>query len=227
MPAEVGVFVSEHEDREDREYLVVKDAAGFLALAQFGVVEFHPWGCRTDRPERPDRMFFDLDPGPDIGWRDIVAAAQMVREELARLDLAAFVKTSGGKGIHVAVPLKRLYSWDHVHKTSGRIAAALAGRHAATFTAVMAKERRKARIFIDIHRNARTATAAAAYSLRTRPGLPASAPVGWDELQSIDDPQDLNYASLPRLLDVRGDPWADLDARACTLGKEVMAKIAP
>ena len=226
MPAEVGVFVSEREDKEDREYLVVKDAAGFLALAQFGVVEFHPWGCRTDRPERPDRMFFDLDPGPGIAWREIVAAAHMVREELDRLDLVAFVKTSGGKGIHAVVPLKRLYSWDHVHKASGRIAASLAGRYPSTFTAAMARERRKTRIFIDIHRNARTATAAAAYSLRTRPGLPASAPVGWDELESIDDPQDLNYASLPRLVGARGDPWADLDDRACTLGKEVMAKIA-
>jgi bifunctional non-homologous end joining protein LigD len=228
MPAEIGIFPSRktEEKEEERDYLFVKDAEGYLALAQFGVVEFHPWGCRVDKPERPDRMFFDLDPGDGVEWRDIVSAALALRSELTSLGLAPFVKTSGGKGIHVVVPINRRHSWKEVHGTSGKIASLLAKKFPGTFVANMSKKQRKNRIFVDFHRNARSATAVAAFSLRARAGLPASTPLDWDDLASIDAPADLNYASLPSFLSNSGDPWAGIDASACSLGAELAAKLA-
>ncbi len=221
MPKEVGTFVLKRSDDEDRHYIYIKDAAGFLALAQFGVIEFHPWGCRADKPERPDRMFFDLDPGEGVAWKSVKRAAFQLRDELAALDLPAFVKTSGKKGIHLVVPIKRLYSWKQVHETSGRIAVSLAKRFPASFTATMGKSNRAGIIFVDFHRNARSATAVGAFSLRAARGLPASTPIAWADLDSIDAPQDLNYSSVPGILERAGDPWADMDASAATLGTSI------
>ena len=225
MPREIGVFASKREDKAQRDYLYVKDVEGYLALAQFGVVEFHPWGCRVDKPERPDRMFFDLDPGEGILWRDIVAAAEAVGDALAELRLTPFVKTSGGKGIHVVVPVNRRTGWKALHAISGKIAARLAKQNPGTFVATMAKARRKNRIFVDFHRNARSATAVGAYSLRARKRLPASAPLSWEDLRAIDDPADLNYATLPSFLSNSGDPWAEMDVAACALGAELASKL--
>ncbi|MGH6924523.1 MAG: DNA ligase D [Propylenella sp.] len=226
MPPEIGIFPSRKADEEERDYLFVKDAEGYLALAQFGVVEFHPWGCRVDKPERPDRMFFDLDPGEGLRWRDIVAAAETVRTELTHLGLVPFVKTSGGKGLHVVVPINRRHTWKELHQTSGKIAALLAKKFPATFLTSMAKKERANRIFVDFHRNARSATSVGAYSLRARKGLPASAPLSWEDLRSIDGPADLNYATLPGFLSNSGDPWAEMDASACSLGKDLADKLA-
>jgi DNA ligase D len=226
MPPEIGIFPSKKKDEEERDYLFVKDAEGYLALAQFGVVEFHPWGCRVDKPERPDRMFFDLDPGDGVEWRDIVAAAETLRKELTRLGLAPFVKTSGGKGLHVVVPISRRHSWKELHQTSGKIASSLAKKFPGTFLTSMAKKERKNRIFVDFHRNTRSATAVGAYSLRARKGLPASAPLAWEDLPSIDGPADLNYATLPSFLSNSGDPWAEMDASACSLGAELAGRLA-
>ncbi len=218
MPPEVGTFVSKKEDDdEERNYLVVNDAAGFLALAQFGVIEFHPWGCRVDKPEHPDRMFFDLDPGEGVEWRDVKAAAHAVHKELERLGLIAFAKTSGKKGLHVVVPIERTIGWKELHTTSGQIAAAIAKRYPETFTTFMAKTERKRRIFLDFHRNARSATAVGIFSLRAVRGLPASTPVAWENLDAIDAPDDLNYATVPGFLSNSGDPWADMDRHASAL----------
>ncbi len=226
MPPEIGIFASGKKGEEERDYLFVKDAEGYLALAQFGVVEFHPWGCRVDKPERPDRMFFDLDPGEGVAWRDIVEGALRVRGELLELGLAPYVKTSGGKGIHVVVPLTRRHTWKHLHEVSGRIAASLVKKSPGTFVATMAKKARRNRIFVDFHRNARSATAVGAYSLRARKGLPVSTPLAWDDLPSIDGPEDLNYATVPSFLSNSGDPWAELDASACPLTAELAGKLA-
>ena len=122
-----------------------------------------------------------------------------------------FVKTSGGKGIHIVVPVTRKAEWKKAHAAAGAIAARLAASAPETFTTVMGKENRKRRIFIDFHRNARSATSAAPYSLRARAHLPASAPLTWDDLYAIDAPEDLNYSSLPGLVSVSGDPWADIE----------------
>jgi DNA ligase D len=217
MPPEVGTFELKRSDDEDRTYIFVKDAAGYLALAQFGVIEFHPWGCLSDKPERPDRMFFDLDPGEGVPWRAIKQAAMLVRKELTQLGLTPFVKTSGKKGIHIVVPIKRLYTWKELHEGSGKIAIDLAKKFPNDFTAMMGKAQRRRLIFLDYHRNARSATAVGVYSLRAVKGLSASTPVSWNDLDAIDDPADLNYATVPGIVEKSGDPWMDMDERAASL----------
>ncbi|WEX08917.1 DNA ligase D [Chelativorans sp. AA-79] len=210
MPSSVTTFQSVNSEGEDKTYLAVEDAKAYLALAQFGVVEFHTWGTMRKRLEKPDRIVFDLDPGEGIGWREIVEAAVHIRAELEGLGLVPFVKTSGGKGIHVVVPIKPKLGWKEVHQRTGAIAAAIAATAPDTFTTNMAKDKRRRRIFIDFHRNARGATAAAPFSLRARTSLPASTPLTWADIESIDAPEDLNYSSLPGLLTVSGDPWAEM-----------------
>ncbi|WP_378948079.1 DNA ligase D [Mesorhizobium sp. ANAO-SY3R2] len=220
MPASIASFETKNSDDETKTYIAVEDARGYLALAQFGVVEFHVWGALRKQLEKPDRVVFDLDPGEGIGWREVVEAAVHVRGELEGMGLVPFVKTSGGRGIHVVVPMKRRLGWKQVHQASGAISARIAASAPGTFTTVMGKENRKQRIFIDYHRNARSATAAAPYSLRARPHMPASTPLAWSDLESIDAPEDLNYSSLPGLLAKSGDPWTDIEDHARDLPAE-------
>ncbi|MCT7377977.1 DNA ligase D [Chelativorans salis] len=219
MPSSVATFQSVNSEGEDKSYLAVEGAKAYLALAQFGVVEFHTWGAMRKRLENPDRIVFDLDPGEGIAWREVVEAAVHIRAELEDLGLVPFVKTTGGKGIHVVVPLKPKLGWKEIHRRTGEIAAALAATAPDTFTTNMAKDKRRRRIFIDFHRNARGATAAAPYSLRARTNLPASTPLTWADIESIDAPEDLNYSSLPGLLTTSGDPWAEISDFARELPK--------
>ncbi len=210
MPPSVATIETANSDGETRRYIAIEDARAYLALAQFGVVEFHAWGSTAKRIDKPDRIVFDLDPGEGIGWREIVEAAMHLRGELEALGLVPFVKTSGGKGLHVVVPVVPKLGWKEIHERTGAIAAAVASAEPSVFTTVMGQANRKRRIFIDFHRNARSATAVAPYSLRARVNLPASAPLGWPDLESVDAPDDLNYSTLPGLLTLSGDPWADM-----------------
>lgn len=214
MPPSVATFDTTNTEGETKSYISVEDAKGYVALAQFGVVEFHTWGSTRKRPDKPDRVVFDLDPGEGIGWREIVEAAVHVRGELEALGLIPFAKTSGGKGIHVVVPIVPKLAWKQVHPRTSAIASRIAATAPKTFTTVMGKENRKRQIFIDFHRNARSATSVAPYSLRARTNLPASTPLRWSDLEAIDAPEDLNYSSLPGLLTSSGDPWAEIDEAA-------------
>jgi len=214
MPASINVFETQNSDEEDKTYLTIEDARGYLALAQFGVIEFHAWGCHLSHLEKPDRVTFDLDPGEGVEWREVVEAAVHLRGELEVLGVVPFVKTSGGKGIHLVVPIKPRLTWKQVHAATGDIAAALAKTAPDTFVTVIGAQNRKRRILIDIHRNARSATAVSPYSLRARTGMPASTPVEWRDLESIDAPVDLNYSTLPGLLTTSGDPWAEINQSA-------------
>ena len=211
MPAGVRTFETQTSDEEDRTYLHVEDAKGYLALAQFGVIEFHAWGTHVEHLETPDRVTFDLDPGEGVEFREVVEAAVHLRGELEALGLVPFVKTSGGKGIHLVVPIRPKLTWKQVHAATGDIAAALAKSAPDTFVTVIGAANRKRRILIDIHRNARSATAVSPYSLRARTGMPASTPLDWRDLESIDAPVDLNYSTLPGLLTKTGDPWAEIN----------------
>jgi bifunctional non-homologous end joining protein LigD len=215
MPRSMATFETmSSEDGERRKYISVVDAKAYLALAQFGVIEFHAWNCHFETLEKPDQVIFDLDPGEGIRWRTIVDAAFFVRDYLTSLGLTPFVKTSGGKGLHVVVPLKPKLDWKKTHAGTGEIAAAIARAAPETFVVNMAKDKRTRRIFIDFHRNGRLATAVAPYSLRARTNLPASTPVNWADLRSIDAPEDLNYSTLPGILNNSGDPWAAMDQAA-------------
>ena len=214
MPGGLSSFETQNSDGEKQTYISVEDAKGYLALAQFGVVEFHAWGTHKNHIDKPDRVVFDLDPGEGIEWRDVVNAAVHLRGELEAMGLKPFVKTSGGKGVHIVVPTTRTLTWKQAHAASAAIAVTLAKTGRDTFTTTMGEQNRKGRIFIDYHRNARSATAVAAYSLRARPHLPASTPLDWRDLESIDSPEDLNYSTLPGLLTTAGDPWAGINESA-------------
>ena len=217
----------EEGSKERADYLYIEDARGLFALAQFGAIEFHPWGCRVDQPERPDRLTFDLDPDEGLPWREVVAAARDIRDALSELGLVPFVKTTGGKGLHVVVPLARRSAWPEVRRFCEAFARQQAQQAPRRFTANMAKRERRGRIFLDYLRNARSATAVAAYSLRARPGVPASTPLAWEELALVDDPKDLDWATVPERLEQAGfaDPWAGIDAAARVLTKEMQRKL--
>ncbi len=211
MPPTLASFDTKNSEGEVKGYIAVEDVKGFLALAQFGVVEFHVWGALRRYLDKPDRVVFDLDPGEGIAWREVVEAAVHVGATLRDMGLEPFVKTSGGKGIHVVVPVTRKLGWRPFHQAASDISAAITATAPDTFTTVMGKENRKKRIFIDFHRNARSATAVAAYSLRGRAHMPVSTPLRWTDLESIDAPEDLNYSSVPGLVATTGDPWADIN----------------
>ncbi|ESX11322.1 DNA ligase D [Mesorhizobium sp. LSJC264A00] len=211
MPPSVVTFDATNSEGETKSCLSVEGAKGYLALAQFGVVEFHTWGTHRLSLDKPDQIVFDLDPGEGIAWREVVEAAVHIKGELERFGLVPFAKTSGGSGIHITVPVTQKQNWKKLHQATSAISTHLAATAPDTFTTTMGKENRKRRIFIDYHRNARGHTSAAPYSLRARTNLPASTPVSWSDLETIDAPQDLNYSSLPGLLATSGDPWADME----------------
>jgi len=190
-------------------YLYVDDLPGLVALAQIGVLEVHPWGARVGRLERPDRLVLDLDPAPGLDWTRVVEAALEVRELLTGLGLVGFVKTTGGKGLHVVVPLRGAATWAALHDLGEGIGAALARRAPDRYTVNPLKAARRGRVFVDYLRNTRGATAVAAYSPRARPGAPVSTPLAWSELSDGIRPGDLTVQTVPKRLKSRKDPWAD------------------
>jgi len=204
----VGGVELEEKDGTVATYLMVDDRAGLVALVQAGVLEVHPWGSRGDRLDRPDRLIFDLDPGPGVGWEAVVGAAREVGHRLDDLGLQSFVRTTGGKGLHVVAPLDRRAGWDRLKRFARRVAEAVVEADPAHFTATASKAERGGKIFVDWLRNARGATAVASYSTRARPGAPVATPIAWDELATLESPAAYTVANLrPRLAALATDPW--------------------
>ncbi|MEX2177019.1 MAG: DNA ligase D [Pirellulaceae bacterium] len=191
------------------EYLIADDLPGLLALAQMSILEIHPWGSRGDRLEQPDRLIFDLDPGADVAWTRVIAAARLVRETLDQLHLQSFVKTTGGKGLHVVVPLEpRRHAWPAAKHFAQAVARHLAEQQPERYTVSMSKAARRGKIFIDYLRNDRGATAVAPYSTRAKPGAPVSTPLAWDELSPKLKSDHFRLDTLPRRLEsLASDPW--------------------
>jgi bifunctional non-homologous end joining protein LigD len=188
----------------------IDDLAGLISLVQAGVLEIHTRGTTADDRERADRLVFDLDPGPGTGWKDVVAAAREVRERLTRLKLKSFVKTSGGKGLHVVLPIKPT-PWDKAKDFCHAVAASMAADDSDRYVASATKSKRNKRIFIDYLRNSREATAVAPYSTRARPGAPVSVPVEWSELAGLKSAGQYTVRNLPaRLARLRKDPWTNI-----------------
>lgn len=188
--------------------VAIKDLKGLLALVQASVLEIHPWGSTVKDLERPDRLIFDLDPGDDIYWDSVVAAAEEVRDRLQHHKLTSYVKTTGGKGLHVVVPLKPMATWADAKKFCQSLAEAMAQDSPQTYVSVMTKSRRRGRIFLDYLRNQRGATAVAAYSTRARPGAPVSVPVTWQELSTGIRANQFTVKNLLQRLDfLKQDPW--------------------
>jgi bifunctional non-homologous end joining protein LigD len=171
------------------DYLYLADARGILQCVQMGTIEFHTWGSRSEDVEAPDRMIFDLDPDEGLDFADVRKAAQDIRAHLADIGLASFAMLSGGKGVHVVVPLAPGHSWEEHKDFARRFAEALAQAEPDRFTANMSKAKRKGRIFIDWLRNQRGSTAVVPYSARAREGAPVAVPITWDELASFADAQ--------------------------------------
>ncbi|MDP1028338.1 DNA ligase D [Sphingomonas sp. KR1UV-12] len=174
------------KDGSTENYLWVDDADGLVACVQMGSIEFHGWGSRVETLERPDRLVFDLDPDEGLGFAETKKAAEHLKEQLAELGLTSFPLLSGGKGVHVVVPLTPQAEWPAVKDFASRFAQALAQAEPDRFVATMAKAKRKGRIFIDWLRNQRGSTAIMPYSARARAGAPVAAPVLWTELRDLD-----------------------------------------
>jgi bifunctional non-homologous end joining protein LigD len=191
--------------------MYVTDAKGLVSLVQMGVLEIHPWGCRMDNVDRPDRLIFDLDPGEGIEWEHIVASAHFLRKYLGDLGLESFVKTSGGKGIHVVVPIQRRSTWEEAKVFTRAIAQDIVRIAPRNFVAVANPPLRKQRIYIDYLRNTRGATAVGAYSTRAREGAMVSTPLTWDELTPETTPDKFTVRTVPlRLATPGSDPWAGI-----------------
>ncbi|KPP92192.1 DNA ligase D [Erythrobacter sp. HL-111] len=167
------------------DYLYIEDARGILQCVQMGTIEFHGWGARTSEVEAPDRMVFDLDPDEGLDFGDVKGAARDIRDRLADLGLASFAMLTGGKGVHVVVPLVPGHSWEAHKDFARRFAEALSLAEPERFTATMSKAKRKGRIFIDWLRNQRGSTAILPYAVRAREGAPVAAPIGWNELGKV------------------------------------------
>jgi bifunctional non-homologous end joining protein LigD len=188
------------KDGGSEDYLYVGDPRGILQCVQMGTIEFHVWGARADAVERPDRMIFDLDPDEGLDFGDVRRAAEDIRRQLADLGLVSFAMLSGGKGVHVVVPLTPGHDWETHKDFARRFAEALAIASPERFTATMSKAKRKGRIFIDWLRNQRGSTAVVPYSARARAGAPVAVPVSWDELAEADDAHPFAIGDVQALL---------------------------
>jgi bifunctional non-homologous end joining protein LigD len=193
--------------------------AALVGAVQMGAIELHTWNALHAKIERPDRIVFDLDPDPALAWARVLEATELLKSLLDGLGLASFVKTSGGRGLHVVVPLQRRHDW-----AQAKAFAEAAARHLATtqperFSATAGAQHRVGKVFVDYLRNSRGATSVCAFSARARAGLPVSTPITWDELVQLESAAQWTVQSLPqRLADLEGhDPWAGYDTARQTL----------
>jgi bifunctional non-homologous end joining protein LigD len=175
-----------------------------------GVLELHTWGSKKGSLNKPDRLTMDLDPDAELPWQKVVEAAQLVRFLFESIDLACFIKTTGGKGLHIVVPIKPELDFTEIKAFTKSIAEHLSTTLPDHFTAVMSKSKRTNKIFLDYLRNSLDATAIAAYSTRSRPDASISAPILWDELNNDLHSDTFNLSNIQqRLSRVKKDPWAD------------------
>jgi bifunctional non-homologous end joining protein LigD len=206
-------------------YSVIDDARGLFGLVQLGALEIHTWGSRADDPEHPDIVVFDLDPDPSVPFTEVMLAARELRSLFESAKLECFVKTAGGKGLHVCVPIAPELDWEQVKDFSRRVAEAMVQRSPARYLATATKSKRRGKIFIDYLRNARGATFVAPYSTRARDGAPVAIPLAWDELTPKLRPDQWNVRNLrQRLEDQRGDPFAPLATHTQSL-RSLLAQV--
>jgi bifunctional non-homologous end joining protein LigD len=192
------------------DYMVVDDPTALIALAQRNIIEFHTWNAPASHVERPNRLVFDLDPGPDVRWPALVAAARLVRAALQDVALRSWVKTTGGRGLHVVVPIAPRHDWGACLEFARTLASSLAAHDPDTYTTRFSKRGRERLILIDYLRNNRTNTSVAAFSARSRPNAGVSAPLSWDELTPRLLPERFTVRTLTlRRVEERAKLWTD------------------
>jgi bifunctional non-homologous end joining protein LigD len=206
-PSQVRV-INIREQKKIGDYMIIDDLPALIALAQRNIIEFHTWNSTADRIEQPNRIVFDLDPGPDVQWRETIAAARLVRKALQAIGLESWLKTTGGKGLHIVVPIAPAHEWSVCLAFARAVAEQIVAHAPDRFTTKFAKQGRSEQILVDYLRNNRTNTSIAAYSLRARPTAAVSVPISWDELTPRLVPARWTMKTVPRLLKRRTDPWA-------------------
>jgi bifunctional non-homologous end joining protein LigD len=227
VPESIESVPIPESDGTTSQYMMVNSPDALIATVQMGVLELHPWGSTADNLERPDRMFFDLDPDLGLDFDKVIEAAHLLRAKLSDLGLASFVKTTGGKGLHVVVPLERRNSWDEVKSFSRAVSEAIVRESPRSYVATMSKAKRKEKIFIDYFRNGRGQTAVAAFSTRAKPGATVSVPIDWKELEpglKADQWNVLNLAE--RLQGLAKDPWRDFFEVRQSITKKMQRALA-
>lgn len=204
-----GIHTIAIEEKETKaNYAYITDIHGLISLVQIGVLELHIWGSKIKNVAKPDLIVFDLDPAPDVPWKNVIKSAHLIREELALLNLESFVKTTGGKGLHILIPIKPDHSWDTIKEFSKQFAETVEQKQPKQFVSNMAKAKRAGKIFIDYLRNSRGATSVAAYSTRAKITVPVSTPLRWDELTTRTKSQHYTIHNLiKRLKKLEADPW--------------------
>jgi bifunctional non-homologous end joining protein LigD len=181
---DVHPFIWNYKGRSYK-YIYVKDVKGIMEMIQMGVIEIHPWGATIDAVHTPDRMIFDLDPDPSVPFSAVKTAAFEIRKRLKQVGLESFLKCTGGKGLHIVVPLTPISRWDEVKAWASVLAHQMVEQAPDSYVATITKSKRKGKILIDFFRNDYTATSVASYSLRARPGAPVAAPLEWRELAKL------------------------------------------
>jgi bifunctional non-homologous end joining protein LigD len=217
----------ELKDGADSEiYPYIEDLPGLVGLVQMGVLEIHPWGSQIGKLEMPDRVTMDLDPDEGLPWQRVTEAAIDIRDALTGIGLRSFAKTTGGKGLHVVIPLTPKLGWDEVKSFAKWLADTFVEQRPQDFTANMAKRARQGRIYIDYLRNGRGATAVGAYVPRARPGAPVSTPVSWEEVEKGVKPADFTLETVPqRLAALKSDPWAEIGKIRQTISAAVRREV--
>ena len=211
---------------EPEIYPYIEDLPGLVGLVQMGVLEIHPWGSRVDKLELPDRVTMDLDPDEGLPWQRVTEAAIDIRDALAEIGLQSFAKTTGGKGLHVVIPLTPKLNWDQVKAFAKWLADSLVAQRPEDFTANMTKRARHGRIYIDYLRNGRGATAVGAYVPRARTGAPVSTPLFWEEVEQGVRPEGFTVATVPnRLAALGADPWAEMGKLRQSIGAAVRRQV--
>jgi bifunctional non-homologous end joining protein LigD len=213
LPPGIGsIAVPNPKTGGKEDYITVDSAEGLVGLAQMGVMEIHPWGSQNDSLEEPDRIVFDLDPDIAIDWKTLRDTARLLRSKLEELGLESWLKTTGGKGLHVVVPIKPERPWKTIKEFAHGIALAVEREHPDLYVTKMTKATRKNRIYLDYLRNDRGSTAVAAYSPRARAGVPVAMPLEWKELDARALPK-YHVTELDKWKSrLARDPWKDLGA---------------
>jgi bifunctional non-homologous end joining protein LigD len=218
--------VKVRESSGDTLYMMANSVSALVAILQMGALELHPFGSSVPKLDCPDRITFDFDPADDVGWDELVEAVHLLKTLLEQLGLESFIKTTGGKGLHVVLPIRPTLSWDAIKSFTKAVAELMVRSFPDRYVATVSKAKRHGKIFVDYLRNGEGATAVAAYSLRARAHAPVATPITWDELGKDIRREHFNVRNVPlRLTSMKKDPWADFFKIDQTVTKALMKKV--